>query len=271
MSAPQVSVLMPSFNHERFVLEAVHSVLACRAVTLELIVIDDGSRDQTVSRLRQIDDPRMILEVGDNRGAHTAFNRAFELARGELVALINSDDAFAQDRIERLVGVLSNSETVAAASWLELIDDQGNNLGVKHAWHDMPPWPPARGPRLSELGDPGLALLESNWIATTSNIAFRRSAAGELRFRPLRYCHDWDFFLGLARLGPMAVIADPCVKYRIHDHNTLREGRAQGQAQMQLEILWLLVAPCPAHAHRPAATGAVARAILDRAAELRSP
>lgn len=240
---PKVSVLMPSFNHELYVEKAVDSVLDGTFSDLELVVVDDGSTDSTVERLRAIDDPRLVLETQPNRGAHNAFNRALELAWGEVVFLINSDDQFTPNRIEHLYPKLMSGDVVAAASWIELIDGEGRPMGTKHAWHDMPPWPPAsRRPRLSPLGDPRLALLETNWVATTSNIAFRRSAAEGLRFRDLRYCHDWDFFLGLARRGPIELVEEALVRYRVHPSNTLREGRHIGQAQMWLEIWWLLLA-----------------------------
>ncbi len=242
-SPPKVSVLMPSYNHELYVEQAVHSVLHSTFSDLELIVVDDGSTDSTVERLRAIDDVRMKVHVQSNQGAHVAFNRALDLARGEVVFLINSDDRFKPDRIARLTSLLLEGDSVAAASWLELIHDDGQVLGVKHAWHDSPPWPaPSRRPRLSELGDPRAALLETNWVSTTSNVAFRRSAADGLSFRPLRYCHDWDFLLGLARRGPMELVQEALVEYRVHSENTLREGQGAGQEQMWLEIWWVLLA-----------------------------
>ena len=242
-SPPKVSVLMPSYNHEHYVEQAVDSVLGGSFSELELIVVDDGSTDSTVERLRAVEDSRMEVHVQHNQGAHVAFNRALDLARGEVVFLINSDDRFKPDRIASLVTRLLEGDSVAVASWIELIDHDGQALGVKHAWHDLPPWTaPTRQPRLSELGDPRAALLETNWVSTTSNIAFRRSAAEDLRFRPLRYCHDWDFLLGLARRGPMELVQDALVQYRVHPENTLKEGQGTGQAQMWLEIWWVLLA-----------------------------
>lgn len=259
--APRISVLMPAYNHEKYVAEAVDSVLqtrhsadirrhevspAARAESLlELVVVDDGSTDRTAEVLEKIDDPRLRLIRQDNRGAHAAFNRALREARGEIVFLINSDDLFHGERLSRLSRELAGGPAaagaIAAASWLQLIDPEARSLGVKKGWHNMPPWPPLGGPRLGQLNDPRAALLESNWLATTSNLAFRRRSAEGLSFKPLRYCHDWDFMLQLARRGPMAVVEEPLVSYRIHPENTLREGASHRQGWMRFEILWVLV------------------------------
>ena len=132
-----------------------------------------------------------------------------------------------------------------------MIDERGAVLGVKEAWRSLPPWPaPRRGPTLAALGDPALALLETNYLATTSNIAFRKEVlaapgAPPLAFRELRYCHDWDFFLGLARRGELAVVEEPLVRYRVHSRNTLKETEDVATARMRFEILWLLAR----HAH----------------------
>ncbi|MCG8460583.1 MAG: glycosyltransferase, partial [Holophagales bacterium] len=245
-SSPRVSVVVPSYQHGEHVVEAVRSALDAELPggpeCLEVVVVDDGSTDDSVARLRAIDDPRLRLFEQENRGAHVAFGRGLELARGELVFLLNSDDAYEAGRLATFVDRFeADPELLFAASWLRIVDAGGRELGIKEAWHNLPPWPrPRPGPGLAELGNPGLALLESNWVSTTSNLAFRRrigrpadapagdrfAAAGRLRFRPLRYCHDWDFLLELASLGRMELLEAPLVRYRTHDRNTIREGAA---------------------------------------------
>ena len=95
-----VSVVMPSYNHEKFVIEAAESVLNQSHRMLEFIVIDDGSRDSSVSLLKSIKDPRMKLVVQENAGAHAAINRGLEMAQGDYLAIINSDDTFDPQRVE---------------------------------------------------------------------------------------------------------------------------------------------------------------------------
>lgn len=271
---PEVSVAIPSYNHAAYIEAAVASVLDQggpeSGLELELVVVDDGSRDDSVERLRAIDDPRLRLEVQENRGAHAALERAIGLCTGDLVFILNSDDLFAPGRIKTLIERFRQEPgTVLCASWLEVIDDAGQRLGIKEAWRNMPPWPrPRPGPGLAELGDPLLALLESNYIATTSNVAFRRSLVSEpgVGFAPLRYAHDWEFLLAASRHGDVALIPEPLVGYRVHASNTIAEGRQEsgeqdeeeatppdehekgtekGQGAMRFEILWLVARHAP--------------------------
>ncbi len=238
------SVVIPAYNHARFVGAAVASVLDCRGVPLELIVVDDGSSDGTAEVVTAIADPRLRLERQENRGAHAAFNRGLELARGEVVFFLNSDDLFRPGHIERALEVLRRDPGVAlVGSWLELIDEHGTKLGEKHGWRDLPPWPPPTGgATLSQLGDPSLALLETNFLATTSTVACRRElfARHGLRFLPLRYAHDWELFLAALAHGRLHLIEEPLVGYRVHGANTIREGQQGREGAMRFEILWLL-------------------------------
>jgi len=250
MTQPTVSVLVPSFNHGRFIDQAIGSALESRPRDIEIVVVDDGSTDDTRDRLRSYDgDRRVRVILQENRGAHAALNRALDLARGEFVFILDSDDAFGPERIPQIVDHLrSHPETALAASWIEIIDDNGGHLGTKRGWHSHPPWPPPTGgPYLSSLEDPVLALLETNYISTTSNLAFRRALAAEhgLRFRPLRYAHDWDFTLTASRHGGIGFIADSSLKYRIHGANTIREGLETDAGLMRFEIMWVVAR----HAH----------------------
>jgi glycosyltransferase involved in cell wall biosynthesis len=245
MTGPKISVVIPSFNHEAFIGDAIDSVLASDETDLEIVVVDDGSTDRSRERLETYrDDARVRLHFQDNRGAHAALNRACELARGRLIFILNSDDAFDRRRLDILSQRLDGApDSVLAASWIEVMDDRGSRIGVKEAWHNLPPWPPpGPAPRLSDFGDPRLALLETNWISTTSNLAFPAALVRDhgLRFSPLRYTHDWDFILSACALGAVELVEEPLVRYRVHGANTIGEGVDEGQGLMRFEILWVV-------------------------------
>jgi len=243
--SPKVSVIIPSFNHEAFVGEAVASVLASSTGDFELIVIDDGSTDNSPRILESFrGDPRVRLHFDENRGAHVAINRGLELATGEIVCILDSDDVFSADRIAVLAERLrANPDAVLAASWIQVIDAAGAELGVKKAWHTLPPWPASkRGPLLSDLDDPRLALLETNWISTTSNLVFPMSLVRRhgLRFVPLRYTHDWDFILAACALGTVELVEKPLLRYRVHSGNTIANGIDAERGRMRFEIMWVV-------------------------------
>lgn len=243
---PSVSVVIPSYNHEAFVGAAVDSVLASTWPDLEVVVVDDGSADASRERLESYrDDPRVRLHFQENRGAHAALNTGCRMADGRWIFILNSDDAFEPSRIETLTARLeANPDAALAASWLEVVDGAGERLGVKEAWRTLPPpWAQqADGPMLSTLGDPRLALLETNWVSTTSNLAFPASLIRDrgLEFSPLRYAHDWDFILSACRLGELELVEEPLAQYRVHGANTIGEGVDEGQGLMRFEILWVV-------------------------------
>jgi glycosyltransferase involved in cell wall biosynthesis len=243
MSPPEVSVVIPSYNHARFIARAVDSVLASSFADFELMIIDDGSTDDTLEVLRPYrNHPKVRVRTQENRGAHAALNVGLSLADGELLFVLNSDDAFHPARLQRLVERFRDDpEVVLAASWIEVVDGEDGPLGVKRGHLNMPPWPPpSAGPFLSALGELELTLLEANFISTTSNVAFRRSLLDEagLDFLPLRYTHDWEFILAACRHGTLALVEEPLVRYRVHDTNTIREGAAQAAGEMRFEVMW---------------------------------
>jgi glycosyltransferase involved in cell wall biosynthesis len=240
-----ISVVIPCFNHEAFIGRAIDSVLASDGVDFELIVIDDGSTDGSRERLeRYAGDARIQVHHQPNRGAHAALNRGLELAAGDVIFILDSDDAFDPRRLEVLTRRLrDNPDASLAASWIEIVDADDAHLGVKQAWHTLPPWPPPTpGPFLSALGDPRLALLETNWVSTTSNIAFPAALVREhgLRFAPLRYAHDWDFILSACRYGRIELVEEPLLRYRVHGANTIDEGGGRGEEVMRFEIMWVV-------------------------------
>ena len=105
---PRVSVVIPSYNHAAFVAEAVRSVLAQTLADLELVVVDDGSTDDSLAVLRGLADPRLQVHRQVNQGAHAAINVGLARARGDVLAVLNSDDAYQSRRLARAVAALDS-------------------------------------------------------------------------------------------------------------------------------------------------------------------
>jgi len=127
-TSPRVSVVMPSYNHALFVREAIESVLSQSYQNFELVITDDGSRDGTADVIRQIDDSRIRLNVfAENRGACAAMNDAIGRARGEYVAVLNSDDYFLPGKLVRQVEFLDEYPEIGAVFGLpQLINEHGD-------------------------------------------------------------------------------------------------------------------------------------------------
>src|SRR2546430_2107322 len=114
MSEPRVSVVLPVRNGETYLAEAIASVLSQTFTALELIVVDDGSGDQTPSIIRSYaaDDPRLRLARASTGGIVNALNHGCALARAPLIARMDADDISYPDRIARQVERLDGAQGV---------------------------------------------------------------------------------------------------------------------------------------------------------------
>ena len=116
MNSRLISVLIPSYNSEKWIFETIQSVIDQTYNNLEIICCDDGSTDNTLSILKSINDPRFKFYSQNNAGAGAARNAAFEKSLGELVIFIDSDDLIEINHIEALSSVLLNKDLCVAFS-----------------------------------------------------------------------------------------------------------------------------------------------------------
>ena len=121
---------MPVYNREKYVREAVESVLNQTFENFEFLIIDDGSEDQTDNILRSFSDARIrLISHSQNKGIAQRMNEGLALARGECLAIMNSDDIAFPERIEKQVAYLDqNPDIGAVASTAILIDAEGRTL-----------------------------------------------------------------------------------------------------------------------------------------------
>ncbi len=241
---PEFSVVIPSYNHAAYIAEAVQSVLSQTQPDLELIVVDDGSTDNSLEVLSRFSDPRLRVITQANQGAHAAINRGLEAAAGEYLAILNSDDAYHPQRLEKAaIALAADPQPGLVGSYIEIIDSQGKPQGVKHGYADCPPWLLERPERSFRAGaDLQDALLTENYWSTTSNFIFPRRVFHQVGgFLPLRFTHDWDFALRISRIAPLTLLPEPLMRYRVHARNTIR----QDQAAMIFEICWIQAVHVP--------------------------
>jgi len=110
MESPRVSIVVPAHNRAAFIERSVRSALAQTFSDLEVIVVDDASTDETVQRVEQIRDPRLVvLRHETNRGAQAARNTGLARARGEFVAFLDSDDELCVDKVALQVEAFSRA------------------------------------------------------------------------------------------------------------------------------------------------------------------
>ena len=128
---PKVSVVIASYNHEKYVRAAIESVLAQTFQDFEILVTDDGSADRTVAEIRAIADPRISLAVlSQNQGACMAMNSSIRRASGEYVAVLNSDDVFLPGKLAKQVEYLDlHPEVAAVFAWPMFLGENGDPYG----------------------------------------------------------------------------------------------------------------------------------------------
>jgi glycosyltransferase involved in cell wall biosynthesis len=135
-----VSVVIPAFNAERFIGETITSALSQTHRALEIIVVDDGSSDQTAALVRQLQsrDSRLFLYQQENRGSADARNSGIAHAKGELIAFLDADDLWHPTKIEKQVSAFQRDPNIGLVyTWSRMIDAEGMVDGVTGASHTV--------------------------------------------------------------------------------------------------------------------------------------
>ena len=206
---PLVSVIMPAYNVEPYVGDAIRSALAQTFTDFELIVVDDGSKDGTANMVRQLarQDRRITLVQQTNCGLAGARNSAMRAARGEYFALLDSDDLWDPDFLTAQMGMFAGSPDIA------IVTANARNMGGPFDGKPARPWPDKRP-------QPDLAGILRDEEAVFIMSVFRRSvyeAIGGFDER-MRSNEDYDYWLRAAAAGFRFVRNDsPLGDYRRRD------------------------------------------------------
>ena len=236
----RVSVVVPLYNHAAYIAPAIESVLAQGRVLRELVVIDDGSTDDSARVMQGLAarDPRIRFRTQANQGAHATINAGLRDCTGEFVAVLNSDDVYLPGRLDALALLLdAESGADIAASGIAFMDGQG--AAICNDWY-------AEALAFRAGRDMGTALVNGNFLMTTSNLLFRRDLTARIgAFAALRYAHDLDFVLRALALGHgIALLGAPLLRYRQHGSNTISEDHRRVRAEWAavaaayLTLLW---------------------------------
>jgi glycosyltransferase involved in cell wall biosynthesis len=182
----RVSVVIPTYNHAKYVLEAIESVLASEIVNPEIIVVNDGSPDNTHELLKDL--PGIRYFRTENHGAHSALNFGIEKSTHDYVAILNDDDLFLPNH---LIGCLRDLEATNADIVVSRFEAFGTGpllVQIKNHMKIMEK-------RIEHFGLLK-SLLQVNWAVSTSGFFFKKSIwQANKGFSPLSMCHDYEFLL----------------------------------------------------------------------------
>jgi glycosyltransferase involved in cell wall biosynthesis len=208
---PAVSVIITIFNTEKYLGDAISSILAQTWSDLELILIDDGSTDGSLRVIQEFArrDARVRFASRENRGIVRSSNEGLAMARGEFIARMDSDDISMPERLERQIAFLrANPEVVAVSGWYQLVDAKGRRLRrIKMPLDDA---------AIQKCCLDGITAL-CHGCVTIRRSAFDAVGGYDDNFE--RATEDHDLFLRLGEVGKLANIPEVLLKYRLHDRS----------------------------------------------------
>jgi glycosyltransferase involved in cell wall biosynthesis len=205
MSAPQISVIVPTHDRRALLMLTLRTVLWQQGVDLEVIVVDDGSVDGTSDAVTALDDGRVRSIRHDTPlGVSVARNHGIDVARGRWVAFLDDDDLWAPNKLEAQIQAAAASRATWCYAGAVKIDGWQRIVGGR-----PPPTPDIVAARL-----PRWNLVPGGCSGVIAARTALESAGG---FDPrLVNLADWDLWIRLGRTGEPACVHDPVVGYRVH-------------------------------------------------------
>ena len=166
-----------------------------------------------------------------NAGAHEAINHGLSVARGDTIAIMNSDDLYAPARLERMLAAMDAREAALAFSDTRFIDDRGDPVDPDDPYVKQLHRVIEESRKLPDLL---YGLVYSNIAISTGNFVLRRRLLEKLGgFCAMRVCHDWEFLLAASYETPLVFVDEPLYEYRLHDTNTFSGSRVLASVELE--------------------------------------
>jgi len=223
----KVSVVMAVYNRAKYINECMDSILAQKFQDFEIIVADDCSKDSTLEILNDYAAKDKRIHIIANQRHHfiETLNMGMDMAKGEYIARIDSDDLMMPERLERQVEVLDRDVSVAVCcSWYDILGDS------------LPVWKDISG----KIVRPYHRLLLGNFMANPTSM-IRKSFLDEYHLsydEKYIFSEDYKLWTEIARLGGgFYMIPDSLVKYRVHkDQLSFKHGAVQAESAFKAQI-----------------------------------
>lgn len=227
---PFISVIMACHNAAPFIGESIKSVLDQSFSDLELIFVDDCSSDGSLNiaqALAEKDNRIKVYSTGQNEGASAARNLAIAKSTGEWLAVLDADDRFIVDKLEKQVSFLmsSDDDVVLVGSGCFKIDECGERLSAYRY--------PASSPALKKR------LRRHQAFPPHSSLIFRASVVRSIgSYRAIfRRAEDFDLLLRLSEHGRFVCLREPLIEYRIHSMNISASNDETGYSQFDYAVM----------------------------------
>ena len=250
---PRVSVIITTHNRATLLPRAVHSVLAQTYGDYEIIVVDDGSSDDTQAVIADFEDQR-IRSVRRNRsgGASAARNTGISKSRGEYIAFLDDDDEWTPTKLERQVAILDSSPPTVAMvyGWVDFVDDLTGDVSHRE--------------RITMEGDVFDSLVAMRTPGPTSVLMVRTSVAGEIDGfdESLPRHNDIDFICRISKQYHVALLPEVVlIHHGGHGHERISDNTPQSISHAVSQLRRHMVTYADELDRRPKAHAAVLRSI----------
>jgi glycosyltransferase involved in cell wall biosynthesis len=246
---PKISVIVPNYNHARFLRQRVDTILAQTFQDFELILLDDCSTDNSCSILSEYrSDPRVRLEFNEvNSGSpFKQWNKGVRIGRGEYVWIAESDDYAGERLLERLVAALDADPEVAYAyclSWGVNAENQKDGFADRYLRHlSADRW---RSNFVVDGREECRSyFIRANVVPNASAVVFRKRVYEDVggADEDYRICGDWKLWASMALAGKVAYFGEPLNFFRFHDASVRNTSKYGGRdvAEYLRVIHWLL-------------------------------
>lgn len=219
---PLVSIVVPVYNGEKYIKEALDSILEQDYPNLELFVLDDGSTDNTIDILKEYK-KKFFWETHKNRGQAGTLNKGFQMAKGELLAYLSADDTLLPNAISRSVqDLMSRKDLVLTYCDYYLIDSGSNVIRRVHApdfnYYEMV---------VKIICPPGPG-------AVFKREAFEKTGPWDSR---LRQVPDYDYWIRLGLQGDFLRIPEPLANFRVHKNSQSYAGPDKNKSEEIVEVM----------------------------------
>lgn len=213
---------MPVHNCEKYIKETISSALNQTYSNFELIIIDDGSTDNTANIIKNFNDPRIKYFYQKNSGVSRARNHGIYISQGKLLAFLDADDIWYPHKLESQIKEIRKSPEIGLVySWVQYIDVNNNLIGETKYNIDKNFY---------------INLLLGNYIDNGSVPLIKRECFDKVgKFNNIRTGEDWDMWIRIAREYDFGFVKDYLIQYRIHP-----EGSSKNYKDMETRLFEIL-------------------------------
>lgn len=207
MSVPVISVILPVFNREFYVREAIQSILNQTFPNFELLVIDDASTDNTLQIVKSISDPRIkTYEFIENKGVASAINKGLKEAKGRYIVRADSDDININTRFHKQLKVFQdNPQILVCGSWINIL---GKDILIQNReFH----------------GEILIDMLSHCALSMGTSMWDHYRVRGLYLTEGMRFGEDYEFWSRLIWKGEFYNIQEPLIFYRVHEEQLTRK------------------------------------------------